>query len=220
MECFAGEPPLRILSCFIIDNSNLDQRRRRAVTSDVLCSDSFATTFEVRRGRPRWRALLQAAGISVLKGESVLFSSLGFKRSGVGLVVCGPRRTSSEERGGQPRSGTRHDNVLRRQVTAAGAFIARVGTSILVLVGRSPTCASPSIRNKLECLGAKLQLRALRLSDYGGVCQGCRDPGYERSSPRERLSPGLRAALSLRSGAADCHRMSLHALPTAGEQRP
>ena len=146
--------------------------------------------------------------------------SVGFKWSGVGLVVCGPRRTLSEERGGQPRSGTRHDNVLRRQVTAAGAFIAQVGTSILVLVGRSPTCASPSIRNKLECLGAKLQLRALRLSDYGGVCQGCRDPGYERSSSRERLSPGVRAALSLRSGAADCYRMSLHALPTACEQRP
>ena len=29
-----------------------------------------------------------------------------------------------------------------------------------------------------------------------------------------------RAALSLRSGLADCYRMSLHALPTACEQRP
>ena len=67
---------------------------------------------------------------------------------------------------------------------------------------RSPSCTPTSIMDKLECLGAKLQLCALRLSDHGGACQGCREPGHGRSLTRAPVTPGSVAVVGLRSGPA------------------
>ena len=88
-----------------------------------------------------------------------------------------------------------------------------MSTSNLVPIGWSPSCAPTSLKYKLECLGAKLQLCALRLSDHGSACQGCRGPGYGRSFSRAPASPDQWQRGSLRSGSAPCHQMPLHALP-------